>query len=287
MSFQRPTRPNWKLPDGARIAVSVNLALEAFHHKSQLTLEARPGKTDHFSLSYAEYGARAGIWRILDLLDELGLKASMSINGKAAELYPDAVRATADAGHEVVGHGWENDVLNEDGDPEREREEIRRVTRAITEAAGKRPVGWTSPGSAGSENTLGLLVAEGYVWNGDQANDDLPYSVGTANGPIMILPRVNMPQNDLIMWAKANNPPSVIFESFKDTFDELYSEGTKGSPKWVEIVLHAHMGGRPTLIPTVRRCIAYARQHEGVWFPRKGDIARWAAELDGVDLGGR
>ena len=287
MSFQRPARPNWKLPDSARIAVSVNLALEAFRHKSQLTLEARPGKTDHFSLSYAEYGARAGIWRILDLLDELGLKASMSINGKAAELYPDAVRATAEAGHEVVGHGWENDVLNEDGDPERERDEIRRVTAAITEAAGKRPVGWTSPGSAGSENTLDLLVAEGYVWNGDQANDDLPYSVATRNGPIMILPRVNMPQNDLIMWAKANNPPGVIFESFKDTFDELYAEGLRGSPKWVEIVLHAHMGGRPTLIPTVRRCIAYARQHEGVWFPRKGDIARWAAELDGVDLGGR
>lgn len=287
MNFQRPSRPNWKLPDGARIAVSVNLALEAFRHKSQLTLEARPGKTDHFSLSYAEYGARAGIWRILDLLDELGLKASMSINGKAAELYPDAVRATAQAGHEVVGHGWENDVLNEDANPEGERAEIRRVTAAITEAAGVRPVGWTSPGSAGSENTLDLLVQEGYIWNGDQANDDLPYSVPTRNGPIMILPRVNMPQNDLIMWAKANNPPSVIFESFKDTFDELYSEGVKGSPKWVEIVLHAHMGGRPTLIPTVRRCIAYARQHEGVWFPRKGDVARWAAQVDGVDLGER
>ncbi len=285
MNFQRPSRPNRKLPDGARIAVSVNLALEAFRHKSQLTLEARPGKTDHFSLSYAEYGARAGIWRILDLLDELGLKASMSINGKAAELYPDAVRATAQAGHEVVGHGWENDVLNEDANPEGERAEIRRVTAAITEAAGVRPVGWTSPGSAGSENTLDLLVQEGYIWNGDQANDDLPYSVPTRNGPIMILPRVNMPQNDLIMWAKANNPPGVIFESFKDTFDELYSEGGKGSPKWVEIVLHAHMGGRPTLIPTVRRCIAYARQHEGVWFPRKGDVARWAAQVDGVDLG--
>ncbi|MEO3388706.1 polysaccharide deacetylase family protein [Mesorhizobium sp. CAU 1741] len=287
MNFQRPSRPNWKLPEGARIAVSVNLALEAFRHKSQLTLEARPGKTDHFSLSYAEYGARAGIWRILDLLDELGLKASMSINGKAAELYPDAVRATAQAGHEVVGHGWENDILNEDANPEGERDEIRRVTAAITEAAGVRPVGWTSPGSAGSENTLDLLVGEGYIWNGDQANDDLPYSVPTRNGPIMILPRVNMPQNDLIMWAKANNPPSVIFESFKDTFDELYSEGVKGSPKWVEIVLHAHMGGRPTLIPTVRRCIAYARQHEGVWFPRKGDVARWAAKVDGVDLGER
>jgi hypothetical protein len=28
-----------------------------------------------------------------------------------------------------------------------------------------------------------------------------------------------------------------------------------------------------TLIPTMRRCIDYAKQHEGVWFARKGDIA--------------
>ncbi|SMF62427.1 Polysaccharide deacetylase [Xaviernesmea oryzae] len=279
-----PDRKNWHLPNNARIAVSVNLALEAFRNKSQLTLESRPGKVDHFSLSYAEYGARAGIWRILDLLDELGLKASMSINGKAAELYPEAVRATADAGHEVVAHGWENDILNEDGDPAKELDEIRRVTAAITEAAGQRPYGWTSPGSAGSENTLDLLSGEGYIWNGDQANDDLPYSTMTKNGPMMILPRVNMPQNDLIMWAKSHNAPGVIFEGFKDTFDELYQEGVRGAPKWVEIVLHAHMGGRPTLIPTVRRCIAYARQHESVAFVRKGDLARWAGQLEGLSL---
>jgi allantoinase len=36
------------------------------------------------------------------------------------------------------------------------------------------------------------------------------------------------------------------------------------------------MAGRPTLIPTVRKCIAYARKHKGVWFARKRDIAEWA-----------
>jgi hypothetical protein len=36
------------------------------------------------------------------------------------------------------------------------------------------------------------------------------------------------------------------------------------------------MAGRPTLIPTLRKCIDYARQHEAVWFARKRDIAEWA-----------
>jgi hypothetical protein len=37
-----------------------------------------------------------------------------------------------------------------------------------------------------------------------------------------------------------------------------------------------------TLIPTMRRCIDYAKQHEGVWFARKGDIARWTLEREGI-----
>jgi hypothetical protein len=32
----------------------------------------------------------------------------------------------------------------------------------------------------------------------------------------------------------------------------------------------------------MRRCIDYAKQHEGVWFARKGDIARWTLEREGI-----
>jgi allantoinase len=265
----------WEWPNQAKIALSMNLALEAFRFKSQYTQEGKPGRVDHFSLSYAAYGAKAGVWRILDFLDEVGLKGSMSINGKAAELYPEQIRAVADAGHEPVGHGWENDVLTDDDNPEQELAEIRKVTKAITEAAGVRPIGWTSPGSAGSNNTLAFLAGEGYLWNGDEADDDLPYVKGTKNGPMVLLPRVNTPTNDLSIWIMGRNPPSVIWEQFKDTFDELYAEGVRGSPKWIELVLHAHMAGRPTLIPTIRRCIAYAKDHGDVWFARKRDIAEW------------
>jgi len=273
---------NWEWPGKAKIAMSVNLALEAFRYKSQYTQESRPNRVDYFSLSFADYAGKSGVWRLLDFLDEQKLKGSMSINGKAAEMYPEAVRAVAEAGHEVVGHGWENDMLTEDGNPDAELDEIRRVTKAIADAAGVRPVGWTSPGSAGSKNTLSLLKGEGYIWNGDFANDDLPYVQQTANGPIVLLPRVNAFVNDLVMWIFPKNSPQVIWESFKDTFDQLYMEGNKGSPKWIEVVLHAQFAGRPTGIPVFRKCIEYAKQHEGVWFARKGDIARWTLEREGI-----
>ena len=271
---------NWDWPNGARIAVSVNMALEAFLRASQVTLEKTSNKIDHFSLSYAEYGAKSGVWRVLDLLDEVDIRGSVSVNGYAAELYPAVVRAVADAGHEVNGHAWANDQIMKDDDPDAELAEIRRCTRILTDTAGTRPVGWTSPGSAGSASTLSFLKGEGYIWNGDDASDDLPFLKQTDSGPMVIMPRTNIPHNDLIMWTMAKNPPGIIWDGFKDTFDQLYAEGCAGSPKWTEITLHFHMAGRPTLIPTIRKCLQYAKQHEGVWFPRKRDIAEWALKRE-------
>jgi peptidoglycan/xylan/chitin deacetylase (PgdA/CDA1 family) len=276
----RYPRP-WAWPGDAKIAMSIGLAFEAFQYQSQYSHDAAKGSVNHFSISYADYGWKSGVWRLLDLLDEVGLKASMSTNGLAAERLPGAVRDAAEAGHEIVGHGWVNDRLMQDDDPEAELAEIRRCTSALTEAADVRPIGWTSPGSMGSKNTLAFLRAEGYLWNGDDASDDLPFIHHTEHGPMVIMPRVNIPQNDLIMWMRPRNPPSILLDGFRETFDQLYAEGQAGSPKWIEMTLHCHIAGRPTLIPTIRRCIEYAKRHEGVWYARKRDIAAWALEREG------
>jgi hypothetical protein len=97
---------------------------------------------------------------------------------------------------------------------------------------------------------------------------------------MVIMPRTNIFHNDYAMWVMGKNPPGIIWDGFKDSFDELYAEGTAGSPKWTEITLHFHMAGRPTLIPTVRKCLQYAAQHEGVWFARKREIAEWALQRE-------
>jgi peptidoglycan/xylan/chitin deacetylase (PgdA/CDA1 family) len=281
MAVKRRYPRQWAWPNGAQIAFSVNLAFEAFIEHSQFSSSNKPGRPDPFSLSFGEYGAHAGAFRVLDLCDGYGFKGSMSTNGLAAERHPDVVRAFADEGHEVVGHGWANDRLSDPNDPEAELAEIRKCTAVLSEAAGTRPVGWTSPGSQGSKNTLGFLKQEGYLWNGDRASDDLPFVEQTAHGPMVLMPRVNTPANDLTMWLKPKNPPSIIWEQFKDTFDTLWAEGAAGCPKWIEIVIHCHIGGRPTLQPTIRRCFDYVKQHEaGVWHARKRDIAEWALKRE-------
>src|ERR1043165_6814501 len=156
----------WAGPGGAKIGVSLNMALESFVRASQVTLEKTSNKVDHFSLTYAEYAYKAGVWRLMDLMDELKIKGSGAPNGLAGERHPKIVRALADYGVEIVCHAWAQDVTAKDDDPQTELEEMRKVTRVLTEAAGTRPVGWVSQGSAMTGHTLEFLKQEGYLWSG-------------------------------------------------------------------------------------------------------------------------
>jgi chitin deacetylase len=69
-----------------------------------------------------------------------------------------------------------------------------------------------------------------------------------------------------------------FFQYLKDSFDTLYAEGGAGRAKMFSIGLHNRLIGRPGKVAGLTRFLDYAQGHEGVWFPRRIDIARhWAA----------
>ena len=52
------------------------------------------------------FGPRIGIWRILDLLDRYGIKATMFVPGMVAKNHPDLLPAFVERGHEIGLHGY-------------------------------------------------------------------------------------------------------------------------------------------------------------------------------------
>ena len=92
----KPAR--WK--NGARTCVA--LSFDPDHETGTL----REGSTSVGRLSQGQYGSRAGIPRILDLLRRHDIKASFFVPGVVAKLYPDEQTRIAADGHEVGMHGW-------------------------------------------------------------------------------------------------------------------------------------------------------------------------------------
>ena len=56
--------------------------------------------------SVGQYGPRAGVPRILDLLERYEIPSTFFIPAVSAQIYADETRAVAAAGHEIGIHGW-------------------------------------------------------------------------------------------------------------------------------------------------------------------------------------
>jgi peptidoglycan/xylan/chitin deacetylase (PgdA/CDA1 family) len=259
-------------PNGKRIAVVVTAMLETWSEGkpppySVQASPLKPGTVDLAGIAWGTYGGKVGVWRIIDLLSSHGAKGTFCVNGRSAELYPDAVRRIVAAGHEVAGHGWVQDGLMNALNPAEERATIARCLDVLEQTCGVRPVGWCSPVMAFSAETRALLAEAGLLWHGDARDVDLPRQVSTPHGPIAQIPSSDFTDNRVL-----RSSPMDLWDVYSNTFDYLYR---RESPAFLALSLHCHFGGRPMVSAVFDKILTYIAGHEDVWFATYAEIARW------------
>ncbi|GKY89430.1 allantoinase PuuE [Sinisalibacter aestuarii] len=289
-----PPDPQW--PGGARIAVQFvvnyeeggencllhgDAASEAF--LSEIVGAAQwPGQRHANMESIYEYGARAGFWRVFRLFEEFGIRPTVYGVATALARSPEQVAAMKDAGWEIASHGlkW---VEHKDMPEDEERAAIAEAIRLHTEVVGTPPEGWYTGRS--SINTVRLAAETGQMaYISDTYDDDLPYWLKIGGRDQLIIP-YTLDANDMrFATPQGFNTGDHFFTYLKDAFDALYAEGLAGAPKMMSVGLHNRLIGRPGRIMGLRRFLDYAAGHEGVWFPRRIEIARhWAEHHPPVD----
>lgn len=273
-------------PDGARIAVTFSCLLEAWSEGfSPPTIP--PGRKAYFEgtdkalpkpnllqVDWYAYGGRCGVWRFLDLFEKHGVKASWYVNGRAAELYPEATREIARRGNEVVGHSYAQDIVSYQLDKDAETAMIRRCTQILEEISGYRPVGWLWPFMYPTQHTARILVNEGYIWHGDYEGWDMPFPIKIDGKTIIAIPYKFGDLNDLLINILTQQPASAWLDQFKTTFDFLYEEG-RMSPKMFHATVHSHIFGRPYGAALVDKALQYVKSFPNVWVATRAEIAKW------------
>jgi peptidoglycan/xylan/chitin deacetylase (PgdA/CDA1 family) len=278
--------PAW--PGGARLALSfvvnveegAELSLTSGDGRNESVYEVREeveGAPDPCMETHYAYGARAGIWRILDLLDAFGVKATFSACGRAVAATPVLAAEPARRGHEVGAHGWrwERHAGMEEAT---ERAVIARTVAAIESAAGARPLGWHTR-SAASVNTRRLLLEEGgFLYDSDAYDDDLPRLVavpGRATRPHVILPYA-FDTNDMRFSPGGGFVQAEDFGRYcMGAFDWLLREGRR-APRMMSVGLHLRIIGRPGRMRGLEMLLEHVARAGGdaVWVARRADIAR-------------
>jgi peptidoglycan-N-acetylglucosamine deacetylase len=258
-------------PHGAQAAVALSFDVD------QETGALRDGRTSPALMAQGEYGSRAGVPRILKLLERYAIPASFYIPAVSALLHPDDVRCIAEAGHEIGLHGWihERNSSLEEVD---ERQLTQRAAAVLEKLAGKPPVGLRTASWDFSEATLKIIRDMQLLYDSSLMGDDEPYELVDEGEPTGI---VELP----VEWIKDDYPyfgmdrlsnirphtaPSLVGEVWRREFDGAYHEGGL-----FLLTMHPHIIGHRSRMSVLEELIQHIRSRAGVWFATHEEIARY------------
>ncbi len=262
-------------PAGRPLAISVAVMLEGWEAPDAPGIgpmgnPLRPGTIDLQARSWADYGAKVGAWRILDLLDQQEVRAVFYTSGVVAAHYPDLLAAITRRGHVVAAHGWSQGTLPVYQTPEVEAAGIARCVDVLTRTSGAHPGGWLSPRCTPSAHTSRLLAQAGFRWHAEMFDSDLPYSLPTEAGSILGVP-FTMEVNDMPLYVRYGNEP----DAFTRTLDKIVSGWPRlGAPHGcLDLTVHAHVFGRPYGALALLDSLAVVRRHAWCWLTDHARLA--------------
>lgn len=265
-----------QLPGGNRLAVWVVVNVEEWPISGPMARTVLPfpqgvaAIPDVANYGWHEYGLRVGFWRLKEVLDRHGVRATESLNAAVCELYPRIVEESLKSGWELLGHGYLQRSLCLEDD---ERAVIRKTIDVIERFAGRAPRGWMGPGLGETFATPDILAEEGIQYVADWVNDDLPYRLTVKSGALYSIP-YTLELNDIPIYAIQHHRSSEIFDRTRDQFDVLYREAARGA-RVMAIAVHPYLTGAPHRIKYFDQILCYLEQHEGVVFMTGSEILDW------------
>jgi allantoinase len=274
LSSDRPALPPMQ---GKRILVHlvVNVEHWQFDQPMPRTIitppHGRETVPDVPNFSWADYGMRAGLSRILSLFEARKLPASTSFNAGVIEAYPQAAAAMRNAGWEFIGHGIHQKAMNHvDGG---EAATIKGTLDRIEAFTGTRPRGWLSPGLRQTLETPDVLKAAGVDYCCDWVVEDVPCWMTTVHGPLVAMP-YNLEINDSIIYAVERHATGEMEKRLAHTLDLFEREATE-DVRVLALGLHPHLISVPHRFHELEAMIDRLQASNNVLFTTGSAICDW------------
>jgi peptidoglycan/xylan/chitin deacetylase (PgdA/CDA1 family) len=231
------------------------------------------------NFSWADYGMRCGMPRILDAIGSRKLPASTSINAGVIDAYPQAAAAMRDAGWEFIGHGMHQKAINHVGGDEKTN--ISASLDKLASFTGSRPRGWLSPGLRETATTADTLKECGIDYVCDWVVDDRPSWMTTTSGPLIAMP-YNLEINDSIVYAIEKHGTGEMLRRLEFTLRRFQRE-CRDSAIVLAIGLHPHLIAVPHRIHELEKMLDLLTATPEVGFFCGSDLADWYRNAEPVE----
>jgi peptidoglycan/xylan/chitin deacetylase (PgdA/CDA1 family) len=263
-----PVRRPLRWPGGAAIALWVVPSVEYM----QLVLpsgnfgplQSSSGAPNVRNWSHHDYGNRVGIWRIMEVLDRYGIRATAAVNSSVAERYPTIIEESLKRGWEIMAHGeYASSWISERMSADEERALIGRSRDSIERATGIRPMGWLSPGLNESTRTPGLVAEAGFIYLSDFVNDDQPFDMIVPSGRLTAVP-YSIEVNDEVAIVQRNRTAWEFARTAEDHFDAIYADARSAGTGLVMCLA--------LRIKYLDQILSHILSFDGVWVATGGEI---------------
>ena len=267
-------RAPFELPEGKRLAVYCGISIEHYEWgKPALSLAGFTADLvpDPLNYGWRDYGPRVGIFRLMEIFDRYGLKATGLVNSEVCDRYPEIIEEGVARGWTWVGHGANNSTWMVGMEREAELALIEAITERIARATGSRPRGWLGPALTESANTNELLVKAGYDYTLNWGIDDEPVPLDVEGGLLSVPYSAEL--NDIPAFNLQGQSGPDFAGALIDQFDQLLEEGGE-RPRVMGFGIHPFLSGQPYRARQLARALEHMVAHrDEVWFTDPDAIA--------------
>ena len=266
------SRPPFQWPGGKRVAFYVGVALEHYLiDKPSTSIFGGTAllKPDPLNYGWRDYGMRVGIWRMIEALDRLGIRATAFLNSDVCTRYPDVIEAGRSREWTWVAHGQDNSTFQTFPTRNEERDYLTAVVDTIEKSTGARPRGWIGPALTETFETPAILAELGLDYVLDWCADDQPFHL---NVPGMLSVPYSIELNDVTLCVTRNLSGPDFVEILKDQYDQLSADGAAAG-RVMGIGLHPFIINQPFRHKYLECALAYIAGRPDVWLTTTDDIA--------------
>ena len=127
-------RKPFKWPNNARVALMVAPNIEFFHIDKVIPGAPNSLLPDVTGYALRDYGSRIGVFRMMEVLDKHGIRATVLLNADVCAHHPAIIEEGNKRKWEWLGHGVTNNIRMTQYPAEEERAVIRQVRDTIAAA---------------------------------------------------------------------------------------------------------------------------------------------------------
>lgn len=260
-------RPPLSFPGDTTLAFYIGLNIEHYHIDSRG--HGEENIPDPLTFGKRDYGTRVGIWRMFELFEEVGIRASAITNSDVCTRYPQIIEEGIARDWAWIAHGQTNSIRQANMLLEEEQKFLSEMVSVLDDSLPARPRGWLGPGLSETFNTPQLLRDLGFSYLLDWCCDDQPFSLSV---PGMISVPYSLEVNDIAMVMNQTLTGPDYERIVLDQFEVLLADSSRDG-RVMALPLHPYVTGQPHLFKYLKRVLREICSAKEVWKCTSDDIA--------------